>query len=279
MSINSRDDVKEQYRTAANLNARSAIYRFGDARATPWPRWVFDQFALDMPAGARVLEIGCGDGALWRKNFERVPPGWRVALADLSPGMLVATKDLGSGFARVQADAERLPFANASFDAVVANHMLYHVADRPRALAEIRRVLMPGGRLIGGTNSRSHMAGMRDLICRFLPRAVPLFAELPFTLENAEDQLRPYFQTIETHRIEGQLRVTDPDAVVNYVLSVGDATHVIIGDALEELRRTVHEEIAARGAYVFTTAAGVLIATKTAATAAASPSPTAPPAA
>jgi len=149
MSINSREDVKEQYRDASNLNARSAIYRFGDPKATPWPRWVFDQFAPQMRPDARILEIGCGDGALWRKNRDRLPAGWRVVLLDLSPGMLSATKDLAS-FARVQGDAVGLPFADEHFDAVVANHMLYHVADRPRALAQIRRVLVPGGRLIAG---------------------------------------------------------------------------------------------------------------------------------
>jgi hypothetical protein len=80
MSINSREDVKEQYRDASNLNARSAIYRFGETSAPPWPRWVFDQFAADLPSDALVLEIGCGDGALWRKNLDRLPHGWTATL-------------------------------------------------------------------------------------------------------------------------------------------------------------------------------------------------------
>src|SRR5690242_11207998 len=120
-----RRDVCEQYRDASNLNARSAIYRFATTQEAPWPRWVFDQFSGELPAQARILELGCGDGALWKKNRDRTPAGWRVVLCDLSPGMLEATGELG--FARVRADAATLPFAPASFDAVIANHMLYHM--------------------------------------------------------------------------------------------------------------------------------------------------------
>jgi SAM-dependent methyltransferase len=261
MTINSREDVKEQYRDASNLNARSAIYRFSDPKATPWPRWVFDQFAPGLPANARVLEIGCGDGALWRKNLDRLPSSWGVTLMDLSPGMLAATRDLD--FGRVQGDAERLSFADERFDAVVANHMLYHVADRPRCLAEIRRVLVRGGRLFATTNSIKHMSRMKDLVCRFLPGAVALFGEMPFMLENGEAQLRPFFATIQTRRIGGELRVTDPDAVVKYVLSVGEAARDIVGERLAELNRVVCDEITGpRGAFVFPTAAGMLIAAK-----------------
>ena len=61
-----------------------------------------------------------------------------------------------------------LDLAGASFNAVVANHMLYHVEDRPQALAEIRRVLKPGGKLFAATNSDSHLAKIRQLLDEFL---------------------------------------------------------------------------------------------------------------
>ncbi len=48
-------------------------------------------------------------------------------------------------------DAQSIPFEDETFDAVIANHMLYHVPDRPKAIAEIKRVLKPGGRLIATT--------------------------------------------------------------------------------------------------------------------------------
>src|SRR5215207_9353938 len=104
--LTDRDRVRAQYRDNSNLAARAAIYRFGDPAATPWPRWVFDQ--LDLPPAARVLEIGCGDGALWLRNLDRLPPAWRVTLSDLSTGMLAAARAaLPPSFRLVQADAER----------------------------------------------------------------------------------------------------------------------------------------------------------------------------
>jgi ubiquinone/menaquinone biosynthesis C-methylase UbiE len=250
--------VEQQYQTPDNLNARSAIYRFATPQ-TPWPRWVFDQLAT-LPATARILELGCGTGALWTKNLDRLPPGWRVTLLDQSAGMLAAARrDLN--FPAVRADAAQLPFADTSFDAVVANHMLYHLGDLPRGLAEIRRVLTPGGTLVAATNSVAHLRRMQDLINHFLDDASPLAGHKPFSLENGPAQLRPFFAHIETRTTRGELRVTDPEAIVRYVLSVEGAPQRVTGAKLDELRRIATDEISTHGAFVLETAAGMLIAT------------------
>jgi hypothetical protein len=120
---------------------------------------------------------------------------------------------------------------------------------------------------------------MRDLIIRFVPDAAALFDELPFTLENGEPQLRPFFDRIEIRRVGGELRVTEPRAMIDYVLSVGEAQRTVAGAQLAQLQRVVCQEIDSHGAYSFPTAAGVFIATKAGGAAGASPSPTAPPAA
>ena len=67
--------VAQQYATSANLAARQRIYRFATAGATSWHGWVFDQMSR-LPPDARVLELGCGNGMLWRENAARVPPAW-----------------------------------------------------------------------------------------------------------------------------------------------------------------------------------------------------------
>jgi ubiquinone/menaquinone biosynthesis C-methylase UbiE len=145
----------DQYRTDANLQARIRLHQRFSTNRHGWPRWLFDQ--LDLHEDARVLELGCGTGVLWATNTHRIPPGWQVVLSDRSPGMLAAVA--GPPVAvRVVADAQAVPFAPASFDVVLANHMLYHVPDRDRALGEIHRVLRPGGQVYAATNGRRHLA-------------------------------------------------------------------------------------------------------------------------
>ena len=75
----------------------------------------------------------------------------------------------GHPFTFGQLDAQALPFADGSFDSVIANHMLYHVPDRQKTYAEVRRVLKPEGRFYAATMSRDNMKQVADLerLCGF----------------------------------------------------------------------------------------------------------------
>lgn len=159
--------LREQYQDASKLDARIALHRRFGTGGTDWHRWVFDQFAL--PPDARVLELGCGTGLLWVRNLDRLPDGWRVTFGDFSPGMVAqARQSLADDprFAFEQFDAQAIPFVGGTFDAVVANHMLYHVPDRQAAYAEVRRVLKPGGWFYAATNGRDHMRQLKELEAR-----------------------------------------------------------------------------------------------------------------
>jgi SAM-dependent methyltransferase len=96
-----------------------------------------------VPEGARtLLDVGCGTG-LVTERLRR--PGLRVFGLDAAPGMLsVAAARVDSGFA-VLGDCSRLPFADASLDAVSAVWLLHLLPDAPGAVAECARVLRPGG--------------------------------------------------------------------------------------------------------------------------------------
>jgi ubiquinone/menaquinone biosynthesis C-methylase UbiE len=125
-----------------------------EARAAEWLEWAgtpgFDAywryrdafFALVPPPSGRTLEVGCGEGRVSRDLGAR---GHRVTALDPSPTLLRAAAGEGSAAEYVPGIAEALPFPDASFPLVVAYNVLMDVDDMPAVVAEIARVLEPGG--------------------------------------------------------------------------------------------------------------------------------------
>jgi ubiquinone/menaquinone biosynthesis C-methylase UbiE len=97
--------------------------------------------ALRDAPGRRLLDVGGGTG---NNAVALREDGWDPVVCDREPAMLA--RAAAKGLETVEADAQRLPFADASFDALICVSMLHHVEDRGQALAEQRRVLRPGGR-------------------------------------------------------------------------------------------------------------------------------------
>ncbi len=219
-----------QYNDAAKLNDRMQLHARFSTNKGEWHHWVFDQ--LDLPAGARVLEVGCGPGWLWSRNADRILPTWQVTLADFSPGMLAEAQQNLAGlrpFGFEVADAQALPFEAESFDALIANHMLYHVPDRARALAEFRRVLRPGGRLYAATNGQAHLRELFELTQRLAPQLVRwggAAVDESFNLENGGEQLARHFADVDLRRYPDGLVVTEAEPLVAFIMSmhVADGT-------------------------------------------------------
>jgi ubiquinone/menaquinone biosynthesis C-methylase UbiE len=98
--------------------------------------------AAKIKPGARLLDIACGTGVA---SARAAAAGAHVTGADFSPEMIAQAQKRHPGIAFQTADAEQLPFADASFDAVIANFGIHHVERPERAIAQARRVLAPGG--------------------------------------------------------------------------------------------------------------------------------------
>lgn len=256
--------LRHQYANAANLQARITLHeRFG--RSTiPWQRWIFDH--LHLPAEAMVLEIGCGPGMLWRENVDRLDKSWHVVLSDFSAGMVREAKaklaEATTIFHFVQSDAQQLPLTSETVDAVIANHMLYHVPKRSQAIAEFHRVLKPGGRLLAATNGEHHMQGLADLWRRFWPDfdMSPLrFNRHGFTLENGEAQLKACFPSVQMIPYADDLWITESAPLVAYMRSM--LSGLPIPDTVyEAFERFVDQEIQQAGGILIEKATGLFVA-------------------
>lgn len=104
-----------------------------------------------LKAGERVLDVGCGTGVVTRLAAERVGGDGAVAGLDVNPGMLAVAKSVTPSEVNIEwheASADAIPLPDESFDVVLSQLSLQFVPDRGRALQEMHRVLVPGGRLI-----------------------------------------------------------------------------------------------------------------------------------
>jgi SAM-dependent methyltransferase len=139
--------------------------------------------------------------------------------------------------------------------------MLYHVPDRSRVLAEIRRALRPGGHLFAATNGQTHLRELHTLIERFDPGAALWgggIAADDFGLENGPEQLARHFSSISVERYENTLVVPDAQPLVAYILSASPALDT---ETVERLAKFVEEEIGRHGAIRITVVPGRLVAT------------------
>lgn len=202
--------VVDQYATTERLRTRMAVWRPGPEGISP------RQVAVDAVASlhpGRVVEIGCGTGDLAAELLARMPSCDYLA-TDLSPAMVAAAAALG--VRAVVADAASIPVEDDAADVVVAAWMLYHVPDLDAALAEVRRVLRPGGSFVAVTNGDRHLA-------RLLEDAGGDILVTQFSSENGEEALRRYFARVAATHIATTAYFTDHTDAVAYLETVDES--------------------------------------------------------
>lgn len=254
----------DQYRDSSNLDARASIHQLFSTNSYGWFRWVFDAL-MKLPGNARILELGCGNGLVWKENASRVPAGWNITLSDFSPGMLdAAWRNLvvtGRAFQFKEIDAQSIPYEDETFDAVIANHMLYHVPDRPKGIAEIRRVLKPGGRLFATTVGKDHMKEMMDWYRQVHVSKTWESMANPFVLENGMEQLIPFFSEVSLARYEDNLLVTELEPIMTYIRS-GIRVLELSEEELSNLQKDLEKELQEKGRIFISKDSGLFEAIK-----------------
>ncbi|GIG57521.1 hypothetical protein Lfu02_18930 [Longispora fulva] len=246
-ALTSRDLNAGQYADKGNLAARQSVWEYRSGPA------IFD-VALDLAdlAGDEsVLEVGCGNGRYLQTLGERGHRG-RVLGLDYSPGMAA---EAGRFASTLVADAQRLPMASGQFDLVLCMHMLYHVPDVSMAVAELARVLRPGGTVLVATNGLAHCQETMGILRRATELVGvahwPLWNRESFTAEAAPAHLAPVFSSVVAHPELEEVLIPDVDAVLGYLASLA-STQSYGPEVMRAAEVLVREEFDRRGHFALT---------------------------
>ena len=205
MRINDPEAVARQYATEDNLEARRSLYENAEG---PDPRDVAVEAVAEV-APQRVIEVGGGPGELAARIGSELC--CEVVMLDVSPRMVELA--IGRGVDARVGDVQRLPFPDGAFDCAVAAWMLFHVPDIDAGVAELARVLRPGGRLVAVTNAVDHLKELREVAGAAAWKRV-------FTRENGAEIIGSHFAHVERRDADGWVTVEDDATVRAFVASL-----------------------------------------------------------
>jgi len=218
--MNQSENVKHQYSDDKNLSARIKLHEKHSTNKKGFYPWLFENF--NFFDNDSILELGCGNGMLWKGRTSKLPAGSSLMLSDFSEGMLNSAKEnlspTHSNISFRQADIQNIPFDSQSFNAVIANHMLYHVPDIGKALSEVRRVLKNSGRFYATTNSSGGLRQfLHDVMKKFEPDTDAFTQVIPFNMQNGGEILGQYFSSVKRHDYIDSLAITETSDLMDWL--------------------------------------------------------------
>lgn len=250
---NIEEGLKNQYQNASNITSRIHLHTLYAQNSVGWFPWILKQ--CNLKEGFRVLELGCGDGSLWKGAH--LPKPIHITLSDLSKGMVRdarralvpkrsgKTANFGSPFRFRVFDAHSIPFSNSSFDIVIANHMLFYCSDIDKVCSEVKRVLTKNGMFLCSTYGQNHMIELTNLVRQFDSRIVLSADKLyeRFGKENGKGILQKHFSKVTWRQYEDSLFVPDVDPIVSYILSCHGNQNQYILNRYQDFRDFTKEKI------------------------------------
>ena len=249
-----KEELVKQYEVSDNLQKRINLHAYSTAKE-PWFAWVLE--GLELKPGMKILELGCGTGALWTSQKELLPEDLEIVLTDLSEGMLEAAKSEISQF-HEYFDAKRIRFVflqlqaedfvsqDRQYDRILANHLLFYIPDekRPQVLENCAKALKEDGMFYTSTVGCSHMKELHELVQEFDARIkMPKWLTKSFTLENGGEQLQKIFAKVDVEEHKDDLLVPDVNAIYHYVESCPGGTKDILAECGEEFLSFLKERI------------------------------------
>lgn len=254
------NSLKAQYRNSTNISARIRLHRLFSSNKQGWFPWIYEQ--CQITEGMKILELGCGNGRLWIENKAKLPADCEIILSDISEGMIRDVRREQSlqddRFSFAAFDCHAIPYEDASFDLVIANHVLFYCKDVDRVCSEVGRVLKPGGRFVCGTYGVAHMQEVSRLVTQFDDRITLSGENLyeHFGKENGAQALAPYFAEWTGSNTRMHLRDAGRP-LIEYVLSCHGNQNQYILEKYNKFRKYVEGQI--RNGYTITKDAGIFI--------------------
>lgn len=259
---NEETNIIEQYKNAKNLNDRISLHEKYSTNSQGWFNWLFEK--IDFSKVNRLLELGCGNGKLWQENQIDLR-NREIFLSDISEGMVEEVRNkLGSDFNCIVADAEKIPFKDAYFDSVIANHVLFYLNDLNQGLKEISRVLKSNGILYCSTYGSRHMKEITDIVQNFDSRINLSNHSLydVFGLENGECILKKYFTSVQRMDYQDSLEITESKPLIDYIMSCHGNQNEMLGPRLSEFKEYIEELLVNNGKIIVTKQAGLFVCGK-----------------
>jgi 2-polyprenyl-3-methyl-5-hydroxy-6-metoxy-1,4-benzoquinol methylase len=266
------NNLKEkQYNTADKYNARILIHAKYGTNKTPWPIWLYSLYHFG--DHARIIDFGCGNGLLWKVNSFRINKDWQIDLTDFSQGMIDSARSyIGPSPADIcykVVDLSQFAVGNTKYTNIIANHMLYHIEDREKAIRTIFDILEPGGEFYASTVGLGNMQEMKQLVREFTGNdnysiALGNITDR-FSLENGAAQILTAFDDVEMIEYPDALEITDANDLVNYVFSCNDLApgiQVLPEDQREAFTCFAEDKIARDGKIKISKSSGTFIAGK-----------------
>ena len=218
-SSNDAEAVRTQYSTSNGLNTRIAFHDMYSTNKYGYGNWILSNYEIS--EGAKVLEVGCGTANMWVGHDDLIAKCKLLTLTDMSKGMLsTARENIGErkNVAYALADIQDIPFEDDSFDAVIANSMLYHVPNIECGIREVRRVLRNEGVFYCATYGENNFT---DVLADWFELDGESFRpNHNFTMQNGEQKLKEAFTNVEAKFYEDSLHITNIDDLTDYLRSL-----------------------------------------------------------
>lgn len=261
--------LKSQYENANNISARIRLHRDYSSNKQGWFPWIYETgIAPILKARStstdtiHILELGCGEGSLWKENLNQLPEHVQITLSDISEGMIRdVRRNLGNDprFFYDTFDCHKIPAQSDTYDFVIANHLLFYCEDISQVCTEIKRVLKPDGVFLCSTYGSGHMKEITQLVQKYDKRVILAAENLYdiFGLDNGTLILKNFFSQIEMRQYEDSIVINHAEPLIEYILSCHGNQNQYLLEKYQDFRQFVEKQV--KNQYHITKEAGFFL--------------------